>query len=166
MIGVEHFAEQTVSNTCVAACAGMILRARGEAHDEARLMLSATDGGLPFPIAAAAVGGRFYRWLSHADLAANVVRLGVDGLCYVVKVGGPLYVARCGTSPGGVPSRFGALATPGNLARPTHALLLVGADAETVSYFDPWYGVRGQPLRISRENLLGIYVGVAVEARV
>ena len=44
-----------------------------------------------------------------------------------------------------------------------HALLLVGVDDEAVRYLDPYFPRDGQPLTMSRDHLVTMYAGVAIE---
>jgi len=152
----EHHLEQEEIHACVAACAGMLRRLRGEAFSEAALMESATASGLPMRVAAEAVGGTDGH-LSPTGLLGWLDLLGSGDRCLIVWVCGPIYVKLCGVQPGGHPSRHGALAAPGDYGAP-HAVLLVDADAETVRYFDPWYPAQGQPLSMSRDDLVEMFM--------
>ncbi len=127
-------------------------------------MARSTEDGLSMAVAAGEVRGRFHAWLSPEDLLAMLGFLaGERGL--IVKVSGPVYVKWKGTEPGGHASSFGELAAPGDFGRPFHAILLLDLEGECVRYLDPWYPSAGQPLSMSRDDLVAMYVGAAVDVR-
>lgn len=162
-LAAVHHIEQGSEHSCVAACVGMILLARGESYDEAALMAFATDAGLSMALAARALQVDFRPFLPIEALLAALERCRDGAHVLIIKVSGPRYVRCCGDRPGGAPSRFGALADPGDFGGPMHALLLVGVDDEAVRYLDPYFPRDGQPLTMSRDHLVTMYAGVAIE---
>lgn len=122
-------------------------------------MRRASERGLDMGSAAKALGARFHDFLAP-DALLGVLAM---GSLAIVKVSGPAYVMRVGTSPGGVASTHGTLAAPGDYGGPFHALFVVGIVDERVQFFDPWYPAAGQPFSMTREDLLAVYVGMAIE---
>lgn len=122
-------------------------------------MRGATDRGLDMRVAAENLGSRFHGFLAPEALLGVLAM----GSLAIVKVSGPAYVKRVGTSPGGVASPHGDLAAPGDFGAPFHALFVVGIVDERVQFFDPWYPAEGQPFTMTREDLLGIYAGMTIE---
>lgn len=161
-ISVEHHCEQTLTHACVAACVGMVLRARGEPHDEA-VMMAGNDNGFPEPLAAKMLRGRYS--VVEDDGLLGLLDLVGEDRCLIVRICGPRYIRDLGESPAGHQSRHGRLAAPGERGGP-HAVLVIDADESAVTFLDPYYPAEGQPIVMTRVQLLGMFMGDVIDVAV
>lgn len=157
-IGVEHHREQALSHSCLAACVGMVRRARGEAHDEVAMMAGRELTSFPEEQAATLLGGAFLGYIEDDDLLRECDAVMGGDQCLIVRICLPLHVKLCGPRPGGSASRYGHLAPPGDMGGP-HAVLVVDAADGTVTFLDPWYPAEGQPFVVARAVLVQMFMG-------
>ena len=152
---LEHHREQERSDSCVAACLGIVLAWRGQPVEESELH---EDAGAALRFAARRLGEP-YQVPDTADLLRKAPLWFAEDRALLITVFGPRYVKRLTTRPGGLPSRHGNLAPSGDYVAPLHAVVLVGQDDEDFLLLDPYYPAQGQPLRISADDLVEVFTG-------
>jgi hypothetical protein len=152
--GIHH--EQSVPDACIAACACMILRLRGEPADEATLHGDHAGIGVILSMAST-------RRLAAYAIDEIRLALGTDEVVTIL-VHGPPYIRWQEITYPDLRSRHGKLCAPGEFGGPLHAVLLVDSDQDGFFLLDPYFPSAAQPLYLPEDALELCFAGQAAAA--
>lgn len=166
---VRYHCEQSHSNTCLAACAAMVLTRRDALPVDTLLTretalcseLRIGRGGALVEVAAHALGSQMI--ITDPDLPASVKLLKsnlISGDWWLVALMHPGALADHYAHAKPRPlSRHGELPGP---PAPSHAIVLVAAVAGGIVYLDPWFSAKDQPRHIDLPTFAGAWTGMYI----
>lgn len=144
---------QIEPNSCVAACAAMVLRANGREIDQILLHSRLPGGrkGRHLRAVAPTVNGEFIQADPDDPALAAALRVYLSTGAWIIAQVFALEVARWVERRGTPNGPFGAMPSQAGLL---HAVIIVGASAGEFEVRDPWFHGADQPFRISEVELL------------